>query len=102
MDNPRDEYYTKMLETLIDHNYCHDAPLSSKNLRQAVNRVMAETEEEERDAKHNANDVTMEAFFNHSTISPSQVDIANVTSFHSTISPSQEYANVTNERHSCT
>ena len=28
----RDEYYTKMLETLIDHNDCHNAPLYSEKL----------------------------------------------------------------------
>ena len=27
---PRDEYYTKMSETLIDHNDCHNAPLYSE------------------------------------------------------------------------
>ena len=95
---PRYEYYLKMLETLIDHNDRHNAPLSSEKLRQAVSIVVAEMEEEERDAKHNANNVTMDTIFNHSTSSPSQGDILNVTSVHSTISPSQEDSNVTNGR----
>ena len=52
----------KMLETLIDHNDCHNAPLSSENFRNAVSRVMTETEEEEHDAKCVANNVTMGTF----------------------------------------
>ena len=59
---------------------------------------MVDTEEEERDAEHNANNVTIDTYFNHSTIFPSQGDIENMTSFHSTISPLQEDANVTNDR----
>ena len=43
---PRDEYYTKMLETLIGHNDCHNAPLSSEKILESVSGVMAETEEE--------------------------------------------------------
>ena len=42
MDTPRDEYYTKMLDTLIGHNYRHNAPLSNENLLQPFRRVMAE------------------------------------------------------------
>ena len=57
-----------MVKTLIDHNGCHNAPFSSEKLRQAVKRVMAETEEVEHDAKHNKNNVTMDTFFNHSII----------------------------------
>ena len=75
----RYEYHTKILENIIDHNYRHDAPLCSEKLWQAVIRVMSETEEEERDAENNANNVTMDTFFNHSTISPSQGEIANAT-----------------------
>ena len=69
----------------------------SEKLQQEVSIVMSETEEEERDAKHSANTVTMDTFFNQSIISPSQGEIANVTSVHSTISPSQEYAKLTND-----
>ena len=68
MATPRDEYYTEMLETIIDHSDRQNAPLSSEKLRQAVRIVMAETEGEERDAESNANKVTMYNFFNHSTI----------------------------------
>ena len=62
MDTPRDEYYTKMLETLIYHKNRHNAPLSSEKLRQAVSPVMAESEEKERDAKHNKKKCDYEYF----------------------------------------
>ena len=42
----KDKYYTKMLETLVYYNDRNNAPLSNENIRQAVNRVMVETEEE--------------------------------------------------------
>ena len=74
-----------MLDTLIDHNDCQNAPFSSEKLQQAVRRVMAETEEVERDPEHNKNNVTMDTFFNHSIISPSQEEIENLKSVHSTI-----------------
>ena len=50
------------METIIDHNDRHNVPLSNENLRQAVSRIMSETEEEERDAKCNANNVNMDTF----------------------------------------
>ena len=59
---------------------------------------MAETEEEERYTEHNANHVTMDTIstFQHCTISPSQGEIANVTTVHSTISLLQgEIVNMT-------
>ena len=75
MATPRYEYYMKMLETLTDHNYCHNAPLSNEKLRQAVNRFMAETEEEERDTKRNVNNVTMDSFLqSHVTINTQRKD----------------------------
>ena len=58
MDNAREEYYSKMLDSLINHNDCHDTPFSSKNLQEAVSRVTAETEEEEKYSKRNVNNVT--------------------------------------------
>ena len=48
-----------LVESLIDHNECHNAQFSNENIWQAVSKFVAETEEEERDAKHNANSVTM-------------------------------------------
>ena len=96
MANRRDEYYRKMLETLIDHNDRHNESLPSEKLQQAVSRVMAETEEVECDTEHNASNMTMDTFLYHSIISPSHGDIENVTSVHCNISTPQEDANVTN------
>ena len=39
-----DEYYTNLLETIIENNYCHNVPLSKENLLQAVSTIMTETE----------------------------------------------------------
>ena len=52
-----------LVETLIEHNDCHNVPLSNENIRQSGSKVMSETEEEERDAEHNANNVTMDTFY---------------------------------------
>ena len=41
MANPRDNYYTKMLETLIYHNDCCNGPISSEKILQAFGRAMA-------------------------------------------------------------
>ena len=62
MATAREEYYTKMLDSLLNYNDCHGTPFSSENLREAVIRVMAETEEEEKYAKRNVNNVTMDDF----------------------------------------
>ena len=57
-----------MLETLVDHNDCHNVPLSNKNLRQAFSKITAEMEEEERNFNNttmeecNANNATMDTF----------------------------------------
>ena len=51
-----------LLETVFDHNDCHNVPLSYEKLRKEISTIMEETEEEERDTKHNANNVTMETF----------------------------------------
>ena len=57
-----------MLEALVDDNGCNNAPLSNEKLRQAVSKVMAETKEEERDAKRNANNVNMDTFCHQSPV----------------------------------
>ena len=46
MATQEDEYYTNLLETMIEHNDRHDVQLSNKNLRQSVITIIAETEEE--------------------------------------------------------
>ena len=43
MATPKDKYYTKLLETLVDYNGYHNAPLSNEKLRQAISTVMSET-----------------------------------------------------------
>ena len=100
MATTKDKYYTKILEALVHYNDCNNAPLSNEKILQAVRRVMAETEEEERDSELNANNVTMDNFFIQSPIANNtQGEIVNVKSVHFTISSSQgEIANVTSER----
>ena len=68
-----------MLETLVDYNDCNNAQFSNEKLRQAVSKVMEETEEEELDAKFNANNVTMDNFFQQSPVTTNtQEEIASV------------------------
>ena len=45
MANPKEEYFSEILDHLNKHNHCHGKPLSSKNLREAVIRAMEEEEE---------------------------------------------------------
>ena len=44
-NNPKDKYYTKLLETVIDYNDHHNAPLSNENIRQEISTFMAEADE---------------------------------------------------------
>ena len=83
MATTKDKYYTNMLETLVDYNDCNNAPLSNEDLRKSASKVMSKTEEEERDAKRNANNVTIDNFFYHSPV---------------TINTKRRNANVKNER----
>ena len=46
MTTAREECYTTILDSILNHNDRRDTPLFSKKLQEAVNRVMAETEEE--------------------------------------------------------
>ena len=62
MATPRDKYYEKMLETLVDYNDRKNAPFSNEKLRQAISTVMEETEEMERNTILDANNVTMDTF----------------------------------------
>ena len=83
MATTKDKYYTMMLETLVYYNDRNNAPLSNDKLRRSVSKVLIETEEEERDAKRNANNVAMDTFFTQS---------------HGTTNTQREIANITNER----
>ena len=49
-----------MLETPVYYNDCNNAPFYNENLWQAIIKVMVETEEEERNAERNANNLTMD------------------------------------------
>ena len=46
MSTTKEKYYTKMLGTIVDYNDRNNAPLSNDKLRQAVSKVMEDTEEE--------------------------------------------------------
>ena len=50
----------EILNSPLDHNHRHGAPLYSKNIQEAVSRVM---EEEEKYAKQNVNSVIMDPLF---------------------------------------
>ena len=79
MATPKDKYYTKLLETLIEYNCHHNAPLSNETLRKAISTFMKEMEEEERDAKHNVNNVTMDTFYKSPFIINTKGNIANIS-----------------------
>ena len=66
----------EMLDSIIQHNHRHGTPLSSKKLREAVIRVM---EDEEKDAKRNVNNITMDTFFQSPVTFNAQKKDANVT-----------------------
>ena len=66
-----------MLDTLVDYNDHHNAPLSNEKLRQAISKVMEETEEEECDIIFDANNVTMNHFCEYPVMTNKQRENAN-------------------------
>ena len=60
MATARKEYFTKILDVLLNDNERHGIPLSSKTFQEAVSRVM---KEENKYAKRNVNNVTMSTLF---------------------------------------
>ena len=68
-----------MLDYLLDNNERPDTPLSIKRLQEEVSRVTAGTEEKEKDAKRNVNNVTMDTLFQSPFKINTQRKIANVT-----------------------
>ena len=64
MTTQKEEYYTYLLEITIEHTDRSKTPFSNEKLRQAINMIVEETkaEDEEQDAKHNANNVTKDTF----------------------------------------
>ena len=67
-----------LVETLIDHNDRHNVPFSNEKLLQEVSTVVADTEEEEGEAEHNANNVTMCTFVQYPVTTNTPRKIANV------------------------
>ena len=51
----KEEYYTDLLETIIEHKDRSKTPLSKEKLWQAINTIVEEMEDEECDSKHNNN-----------------------------------------------
>ena len=79
MATTKEKYHTKMLETLVDYNDCNNSQLSREKPQQAVSKFIEETEEEERDTKHNVNNVTMDSFCCQSLVTTNtQGEIVNV------------------------
>ena len=75
MATPRDKYYTKMYESLIDYNDRNDAPLSNKNIREAMHKFIAEEESDVYNITPGAHNVTVDTF---SQKSDTQRENANV------------------------
>ena len=67
-----------MLKTLVDYNDHHNAPLSNENLRKEVIKVMAETEEEERNINSDSNNVTINTFYQSPSTTNTQRKNANI------------------------
>ena len=76
--NPKDKYYKKWLETVIVYNDHHNAPFSNEKLQHEISTVTAGTEEEECEAKHNANNVTIDTFCQYPVTTNTQGNIENV------------------------
>ena len=76
METTREVYYTKILDSPLNHNDCHDTPFSSKQIQESVSRFM---EEEEKYSKRNFNNVTMDALFQYPVTINTQRKDANVT-----------------------
>ena len=76
MATPKDKDCTKFLETLVDYNDHHNAPLYNEKLRQAISTVIAETEEEEPKIISDANNVTMDTFCQYPVTTNTQGEIA--------------------------
>ena len=77
MVTPKDKYYTRMLETLVDYNDCSNTPLSNVKLRQAISIVMVEEEAEERNIIPDANNVTIDTLCQSPVTTNTQGENAN-------------------------
>ena len=77
MATPRDKYYSKMLETLVDYNYHNNAPLSNKKILQAISKVIAEEEADELNITLDAHNITMDTFWQSTITTITQGENAN-------------------------
>ena len=62
MDTQKEENYTDLLETMIEHNDLSKTPFPKEKLWKSINAIVSEIEDEERDAGRNANKVTTDTF----------------------------------------
>ena len=62
MATPRDKYYTKLYETLVDYNYCNDSPLSNEKIVQAILKFVAEEEADACNINLYCHNVTADTF----------------------------------------
>ena len=60
MTTPKDKYYNMLLDTLVDDNNRKGAPFFNEKIRQAVGKVMKETEAE---FKNNINESICDTSF---------------------------------------
>ena len=60
MSNPRDKYYTKIYETLVDYNDRNNAPFSNEKIKQEMCKVMADEEAYARNIISDAHNVTVD------------------------------------------
>ena len=76
MATQEEEYYTGLLETMLEHNDRTKTPLSKEKLQQEINIIVEETEE----GKLNANNVTTDTFIHPpvtTNIPSEKTDVAN-------------------------
>ena len=63
MAKPRDKYYIKIYETLLDFNVRNDAPFSNENIRQAIRKFIGEEEGDCCNLTSDFHNVTADTFF---------------------------------------
>ena len=44
MATPKEEYFGEMVDYPIEHNHCHNTPMSNENFREAVIRLIEDEE----------------------------------------------------------
>ena len=62
MATPRDKYYKKIYETLVDYNDCNDAPLSKEKIRKVIRKFMADEEADALNRTFDSQNVTVDTF----------------------------------------